>query len=465
MELREPLPYQVDAIEYCLNTQHPALLMEMRLGKTLVAIRSLRARLSNRSIILVVAPLTVLSAWERELNFEGEIFHKAFGMSSPRKMEVFRAVRGHKIPARIWALTNYETLRSCMEIATWDWDAVILDESTKIKTPGAQISQVCAAGFRKVTHRYILTGLIAPENPLEMFSQFKFLSGWFMGCGNIYQFRSKFFKQSTDPWNPGWLPKPRSLEYIHEAMHSTAFVLRRKDVNVGSKKQYETRSIKLTAAQLSEYDKVEKHFEVENMELTTSYILVLETWLGRMAGGWYPNDIECGLEGEQFHDTKANEIVDLLTGELAGEQAVVWFRFNKELDDVAARLRSKGVHVGTIQGSVSILKRGEEVNRFRAGSTRIICCQIACGKFGLDFSTAGVAIYYSNAYSCEARAQSEDRIIHPTDKAPKLIIDMVTRGTIDEKVVEMLQDKKRNSQYFMSNLKKYIDTLKDKVRS
>ena len=55
------------------------------------------------------------------------------------------------------------------------------------------------------------------------------------------------------------------------------------------------------------------------------------------------------------------------------------------------------------------------------------------------------AIYYSNSYESEHRAQSEDRGIHHTKSDPLTIIDLVTEGTVDELVLESLQDKSGNS--------------------
>jgi SNF2 family DNA or RNA helicase len=60
-------------------------------------------------------------------------------------------------------------------------------------------------------------------------------------------------------------------------------------------------------------------------------------------------------------------------------------------------------------------------------------------------------------YSCEARVQSEDRIIHPQKKTPLLYIDLVSKGTIEEDVLKILQRKKIGSKAFMVDLKEEFE--------
>ncbi len=73
---------------------------------------------------------------------------------------------------------------------------------------------------------------------------------------------------------------------------------------------------------------------------------------------------------------------------------------------------------------------------------------IQCGKFGLDLSAASTAIYYSNGFSHEDRAQSEDRIEHLRKREPLLFVDLVTRGSTDRTVLSLLRQKVSAGKFF-----------------
>ena len=68
-QCRELRLYQVGALEYCQKVNHPALFMDMRLGKTIVTIRSIINEGYQR--VLVVCPSEVIDVWREELNLEG----------------------------------------------------------------------------------------------------------------------------------------------------------------------------------------------------------------------------------------------------------------------------------------------------------------------------------------------------------------------------------------------------------
>ena len=63
------------------------------------------------------------------------------------------------------------------------------------------------------------------------------------------------------------------------------------------------------------------------------------------------------------------------------------------------------------------------------------------GGFGITLTEANTVIYYSNSYDLEIRLQSEDRAHRIGQKKAVTYIDLVARGTIDEKILKALRDK------------------------
>lgn len=436
---RPLMSHQEPAVSYLLQNDNSFLAMEMRLGKTLAVIRAIRLRCpdSSSSRFLIVAPLTVLHAWEEELDREGEAYSNLAGLSMPKRLALLDKMT--ETTGRHYVLCNYETVRSFPLLMTYVWDTVVADESTRIKNPRAQITQIMIDQTRCVPHRIALTGSPAPEGDMDLFTQMVFVFGSFMGYRKFWEWRSRCF----DKYAFAWVPRKGIAERIRQSFQTAAFCMTRSEAGLYTEKVYETRMLRLPADVQALYDEAEETFAVGDNE--TNWILVLQTWLARLAGGFTP-------DGELVHGVKCDELLTLLQNELSGEQAVVWFRFNSEIDYVRERLENKGITCAVVYGAASIEQRKQALRDVRSGRARILLCQVLCAKYGLDVSCLDTAIYYSNSYSCEARQQSEDRIIHPSKKRPGLYIDLIARGTVDEDVLKALHAKTRNSREFLEVL-------------
>lgn len=430
------MSHQRDALEYCKQFQHPALFMEMRLGKTLVAIRhirSLRRHVNN----LVLAPLTVLEGWKRELTTEGEEYLDLHDSVPTReRLKVCRQLL-RTGDTRKWILLNYEALLRTPKLSQLSWDSSTLDESVKIKNPRSKITKICTRNLRGVKTRMILTGLPRPESDLELYSQFQYLDGDFMDQPTYWHFQHRFFRKAGFR---GYelLPKNGVEDRIKKEVHERAFVLSRADAGLGSKKICERRVVEMTAEQKKLYKQVTKDFAYQRLDGTwneTQWAMTAAMWLQRICGGFDP-------EGERCLSTaKGREILRLLEDDLKGEQVVVWFRFRSELELVHTMLKKKRYKVGLTHGGVTKPERGVVERKFKKGQYRILLATEKCAKMGLDYSTSDTAIYYSNEWSCDDRLQSEDRIVSTVNPSPLLLLDLVTRGTVDEDVVEGIRDK------------------------
>ncbi|MFH1394916.1 MAG: DEAD/DEAH box helicase [Candidatus Omnitrophota bacterium] len=435
---RKLYPHQKKALAWASSRNKIALFKEMRLGKSLVAIRWVQ--LAETPIkALVIAPLSVLHVWESELHKENvEIAHIRTMTGTPHQ----RAKVLKSLPYG-WILTNYEAIRTTPEVFKIPWTHVILDESTKIRSAKAQITKLLTSKFQHIPHKAILSGLPAPESSMDYFTQMQFLHGEFLNKSNFWHFRQAYYYQVGYEW----IPKRGTEQRIRTEVAAKAFCLTRKEANMGSKKVYEKRLIPMSLIQKSLTKQITKDFCCE--ELTTKWTPVKFSWLGRVAGGFTP-------EGKLISDSKINEIIELMQNQLRQEQVVIWFRFNYEIKVTVDALRKKGFKTNSMTGATPKPIRTEYVNSFRENKFQIFCVQTKCSPFGMDFSSASTAIYYSNWYDYELRAQSEDRILHPAKKEPLLYIDLVTKNSIDEHALELLQTKKLRTKGFLIKLKERI---------
>lgn len=432
---RTILPHQQRMLDYALPRSHIALYCEMRLGKSLVTIRWAQQR--KLPFVLVLAPATVLPSWHEELVLEGVDPGHIYTRTLPPPGTLSSG----------WYLWNYELARARPTILRAPWSALVCDESTKLRNPKAQITQLLIKQTDHIPNKAILSGLPAPESPLDYFEQFHFLRGMFMGYYNYYAFRKTFFISDAQGWD--WYPTSGTVVAIKEHVHRYAHVLTRKEAGIGSRKIYTRRVVEMTPPQKKAYKKAERDFALElanGEDKLTAYIITKILWMSRIAGGFSSE-----ADATTYSYAKVDELGELLLGELRKESVVVWFRFNREIEEVKIRLAGK-FSAMEITGATPLDTRAARLKLFQSGHARILLAQVKCAKFGLDCSKASTAIYFSNSYDYEDRAQSEDRIVHPQKNDPLLYIDLVTKGTIDEDISALLREKYGNSRVFMIKL-------------
>ena len=427
-------PHQDRALAYAVPRSRIFLAMEMRTGKTPVTIRWAKAR--NLRRILVVAPLTTLNpGWVEELK-EEQIKH-IHVLSEVKKSERLKIL---KKPG--WHLINYEYLRANPEMLDCfnrDDDGVVLDESTRIRSPKAGITKVMLR-HTNVEHRALLSGMPNPESMMNWFTQMVFLKGDLCGIDNYWAFRQKMFRPSW-PGSWDWKPKKGVAEQIKRDVHQHVFVLTAKQAGMGSKHVYEKRRVPMTRLQQRMQKEIVKDFSYGPNE--TKWAPVQQMWLARLAGGFSPDGTELIAE------TKLKELLSIVKEDLPKTaQVVVWARFRSEIRAIKEFLNARKIKTTSMTGSTDRVQRRIRIKNFRRGKYRVIVVQAKLGMYGLNLSTADTDVYYSNMWENEVRTQCEKRIEHITKKTPLLHIDLMTEDSVDEEVVPRLREKKLNARMF-----------------
>lgn len=419
---KTPRPHQQAAIDRFKDRDWMALFFQMRLGKTLVTIRWLEGKLNfenSHARVLVVCPLTPMVGWMEELESEG---HDLTVLKSGVE------------PNSGWNLVTYQTLARNPDLASSSWDAVVLDESTAIKNPSAACTKICVKRLSRAKYRAILSGLPNPEGLLDVFSQMQFAAGgeW-MGFKNYWAFRDHHCRQ----WGFNFVMDGLSEGEIEEQLHADGLFLSRKQCNLGSEKIYETRSKPADPEIVSLSKQLKKTWASAGRE--AKHAVAVATWLQRVAGGHTP-------EGQELPCWKYSELMELLTGDLKDEPVVVWFSFSLEMRRAYRMVHAAGIPVTFVQGGTTLQERATRRQQFQRGEKRVILMQAKCGKFGFDLSAADAEIYFSSPWSYEDRAQSEDRIESVGKSGGLLVVDLVSEGTADEKIVKSLATKENNAE-------------------
>jgi SNF2 family DNA or RNA helicase len=101
-----------------------------------------------------------------------------------------------------------------------------------------------------------------------------------------------------------------------------------------------------------------------------------------------------------------------------------------------------GWKIGLVTGDVPDYERAENVRQFQAGEMKVLLLTLAAGGEGLTLTAASTAIFLQRSWSAVQNSQAEDRIHRiGQDAASVNIIDVVTEGTIEDRVREVLAEK------------------------
>lgn len=421
------MKHQNQAIEFLTERDGRAMLaMDMGTGKTRTTIEFLRMR-QVLSRTLVLAPKSVaIGTWPQE-------FAKWAPEVTPRL-----AVEGRK-----WAeltgegpwITNYETARErdlLEQLARLRPQAIVLDESTKIKDPQTQTSKAVHGLCSLCTGPILaLSGRPVTESPLDVFSQVKAFDPKPLGFKTWYAMRARYCV--LDFWgNP---TSYRDLTDFTGRLREVAFIVKKEDCLDLPPKIRERRVFELTGKEAKAYKQMKKDClaVLGKQELSAANVLAQLIRLQQITSGWGMGD----------KASKIRELAEVL--DEAPRPVVVWARFQDDIDRVAALGEKRKLRVATLDGRTSSADRARALSTFADRGLDLLAANPAAGGMGIQLQAASVQVYYSNPWSYEQRAQSEDRLHRVGQTKPVTIIDLVAQGTVDEVVLDALETKAKLS--------------------
>jgi SNF2 family DNA or RNA helicase len=456
-----PYDHQRVALEDSWAAEYYALFMEMGTGKTKVAIDTMAVlwEAGRLKAALVIAPKGVYDNWVK-----GEIpIH--LPKRIPRKVCRWTAAKTKRFeeeltdfivdkePALKIFVMNVEAFSSARgtEAATAFLyqnpdNMVLVDESTTIKNRKAARTKNIMALQKRSKYRRILTGSPITKSPMDLFSQCKFLEEKSLGFNSYYAFQARYanIQQRTMGHRSfQHITGYRRLDELSEKLDRFSNRVLKVDCLDLPPKVYIRRDVELTPEQEKLYRQMKKlalaKLDSGELATTTSVLTQIMRLQQICCGHLMPDDGEIQL----VKNNRLKELLDVAE-ELQGK-AIIWATYTHDIQQIAETLRDRfgPDSVATYYGATPQDERQEIVNDFQdpAHPLRFFVGQPKTGGYGITLTAATTVIYYSNSYDLEIRLQSEDRA-HRIGQTNKVTyIDLVSPGTIDEKILRALRDK------------------------
>lgn len=322
---------------------------------------------------------------------------------------------------------------------------LVIDESTRIKTPGAKRTQILTQLGKQAAYRRILTGTPITKGVEDLYAQFKFLDPMILGFDSFYTFRNHFCNTYTLGEGKSQhtiITGYKNLDELYAILEGSSFrVLKEQCLDIPPK-VYKRWPFELTKTQRRVYDELETNFmaELDGDTIAEELPITRLMRLQQIASNWWPG----GTDGESTFRAidKVNprlQAVKHIVQETEGK-IIFWARFRPDLELIQQELGGACV---SYHGGISDRKKLENANSFKNDpKTLYMAANQASAAWGHNWTMAETEVYYSNSFDLEQREQSEDRAHRDGQKNTVQIYDLEALRTMDRKIIRSLRSKK-----------------------
>jgi ERCC4-related helicase len=431
------LRYQQEGMLHLAFQERALLADEMGLGKTVQAIAAcvLLHRLRGVQRVLVVAPASLKGEWAEQIaKFSGQSVLIVQG-SRPQRLRQYRQ-------QAFFYLSNYEQIlvdRADIQ-ATLAPEVVILDEAQRIKN--WQTKTAAAVKLLKSRYAFVLTGTPLENRIDEVYSIVQFLDPRVLSP--LFRFNREFYELDERGRPVGY----KNLDELHRRLRPL-MLRRRKDDVEGELPPRTTKNyfVPMHAEQQSRYEAHERRVAAlvqaaERRPLTREEQDRLQQYLACMrmlCDTPYILDPDCRVS------PKLDELESVLEELRAdgGRKIIVFSEWERMLALVSELAETRGIGYVLHSGSVTQEHRREAIREFRGAPDCELFLSTDSGSVGLNLQVADVVINLDLPWNPAKLEQRIARAWRKHQTRPVMVINLVTEGSIEERMLRTLDHKQQ----------------------
>ena len=426
---------------------------DMGLGKTIQVI-SLILKLKEEGKldkpVLVVCPTTLMGNWMKELQMFAPSLDAVIYHGSERQLDL-----KHDI-----ILTTYAIMRiDVEELKKNVWGMIIIDEAQNIKNPDT--AQTLAIKLLKSDIKIAMTGTPVENRLTELWSIFDFINQGYLG--SLREFQKSYA-----------IPIERFKENSRAAklkMSVSPFVLRRlkTDKNVITdlpEKMVLNDYCYLSKPQAVLYEKTLNEMMDKIAGFTginrRGNIFKLITALKQICN--HPYQFLKAGEMSRELSGKMDKCISTVQNILDNNEKTLIFTQYKEMGDILCKVIADECNIEPLffHGSLTVTQREELINKFQNNENcKVMILSLKAGGTGLNLTSATNVIHYDLWWNPAVEDQATDRTYRIGQDKNVMVHRMITLGTFEEKIDEMLKAKKELADMAVYEGEKIITELSD----
>lgn len=406
---------------------------DMGLGKTVQIIAFLEyQRIEKGGKALLILPTSLIGNWEKEIEkfapeLPYQILHKSIAKNSD----------GMKINEdKFLYITTYKMVSKIEDLKTRKWNYMILDEAQAIKNPGTKQTKEIKSIKAKV--RIAMTGTPIENRLGDLWSLFDFLNPGLLGSPKEFSDFANGLKDDLKGY-----AKLRKI--------ISPFILRRlktdKSIISDLPEKIEAKAYtSLSKKQIALYKELIKKIEgsLEDKEGIDRKGIVLSSIMKFKQICNHP-DHYLGKEDYKIQDSgkfdKLREICESIYEKR--EKVIIFTQFKEITDPLSEFLESIFSRKGfVLHGSTPVEKRTKMVEEFNSEHyIPYMVLSLKAGGVGLNLTSANHVIHFDRWWNPAVENQATDRAFRIGQKKNVVVHKFITKGTIEEKIDEIIEDK------------------------
>lgn len=413
--LQNKFAYQEEGEQLLVEKKHACLFYKMGKGKTYPTITAMRDVALNGKCLILSTSDSIKKMWQVEIVPQGIL---------PKQTELLT------FTAAIQDNTKRRLLKE-------KFDCIVIDECHKIKSNSSKISKLCYMLTRKCEYVFGLTGTPRGNSDLDIFCQFHNMNIAYFGDISY----SRFIEECCDVDNRFFggraiaIPIGINSRYKPGFDRVTSMYSQRIDYTEEDEMPpLNIRTFELPFKPTEEYKKAEQGVIAIGEYASTVAKLVAINKMHQAANGYlyydeFNGDKKDTIITEFEHNIKLNWLKENLTN----EPTLIVYRFVKDLRDLQKQYPNAT----------------EDITAFKQGKSNILLLQCSrCESFNLQMCSR--VIFYTLDYSYIKFSQMLHRIWRRGQEKDCNIDVLIFDGSIEDKIWNTVQNKKRLADLFMS---------------
>ncbi|MGD1081653.1 MAG: DEAD/DEAH box helicase [Candidatus Sulfotelmatobacter sp.] len=419
---------------------------DMGLGKTIQILSLLlvlrKQNCGERQPSLLVAPASLLANWASELERFAPSLNAFIAHPSALSAADLMTLAPGRLQNMDLVITSYGSLLRIPWIAEVSWRLVVIDEAQAIKNPDAKQTRI--AKKLKAQAKFALTGTPVENRIGDLWSIFDFINPGLLGSSKEF---SNFVKRLEDrPHNPYAPLRELVRPYILRRLKTDKTVI----ADLPDKTEVKA-FCQLSRKQAALYKQAVKELtealdEVEGIRrkgLVLSFLMRFKQicnhpsqWLGD--GAWSEED-----SGKW---ARLRDIAEVIAAKQ--EKVLVFTQFREMTAPLATFLGAIFGRAGLVlHGETEVKKRKDLVRRFQEDeAVPFFVLSLKAGGAGLNLTAASHVVHFDRWWNPAVENQATDRAFRIGQNKNVLVHKFVCRGTVEEKIDQMIESKRQLSQ-------------------
>lgn len=445
--------YQKKCIPILLKNKTFGLFADPGLGKTLIILTLLREINWQKQNLktLIIAPLSVCyNVWPSEIekwNFKEFTYTIAHGKNKKNwkhQQTDIDILNCENIP---WFFENIPK-----------YDILIIDESSKFKSFKSKRFKVIKSYLHKFDRRYILTGTPASNSYMDLYTQMYILDKGELLGKNITAYRNNYFYKVS---------YRNFIEYKLKEVSDEQIItkIKSKVIRMDSESYQDLPALvinniyfNLSKSIQKKYDKLEKEFIISltSKDHTVKSSVECYNLCRQFVNGFNYLKTETNRKSDYYIHSEKLEILKNLLNELYEKPVLIAYHFNYDLRMLQTEF---GNHTPYIGSGINANRVSKIIEKWNAKKIPILLAHPQSMSHGLNLQKGGNDIvWYTLTDNLENYIQYNKRIYRQNVKNQVRIHHLIAKNTIEEVILENIQNKDKNQTSLLDKLKNYSKT-------